>query len=213
MIVEFPDPANCAPRSYAPGLMQQARRAFVGLIPEPPTSSFRLLQEPVPVTVVGPLFLDKVGEWRKLAPVGSAQVFEPTGHGGKRRADGRAYVKQHSLGKALRAAVAAVNAERKDGKLPKLRWYEATRHSFASRYVQAGGSLMKLAGILGHSATRSRCATRTCSRATSRSRSAHSWTSISRRARCCPLRAGQPDVLRWCHAPAPSGVAPARKMP
>jgi len=94
-----------------------------------------------------------LGEWRKLAPVGSAQVFEPTGHGGKRRADGRAYVKQHSLGKALRAAVAAVNAERKDGKLPKLRWYEATRHSFASRYVQAGGSLMKLAGILGHSAT------------------------------------------------------------
>src|SRR6266852_7479980 len=153
MIVEFPDPANCTPRSYAPGLMQQARRAFVGLIPEPPTSSFRVLQEPVPVTVVGPLFLDKVGEWRKLAPVGSAQVFEPTGHGGKRRADGRAYVKQHSLGKALRAAVAAVNAERKDGKLPKLRWYEATRHSFASRYVQAGGSLMKLAGILGHSAT------------------------------------------------------------
>src|SRR5216683_7432717 len=28
MIVEFPAPANCAPRSYAPGLMQQARRAF-----------------------------------------------------------------------------------------------------------------------------------------------------------------------------------------
>jgi integrase len=34
-----------------------------------------------------------------------------------------------------------------------MRWYEATRHSFASRYVQAGGSLMKLAAILGHSAT------------------------------------------------------------
>src|SRR2546428_8105117 len=34
-----------------------------------------------------------------------------------------------------------------------MRWYEATRHTFASRYVQAGGSLMKLASILGHSAT------------------------------------------------------------
>jgi len=34
-----------------------------------------------------------------------------------------------------------------------MRWYEATRHSFASRYVQAGGSLMKLAAILWHSAT------------------------------------------------------------
>jgi len=80
-------------------------------------------------------------------------VFEPTGHGGKHRADGRTYVKEHSLGKALRAAVAAVNADCTDGKLPELRWYEATRHSFASRYVQAGGSLMKLASILGHSAT------------------------------------------------------------
>jgi integrase len=92
-------------------------------------------------------------EWRKLTPVGAAQVFEPTGHGGRRRADGRVYVKGHTLGKVLRVAVAEVNAERKDTKLPELCWYEATRHSFASRYVQAGGSLMKLAAILGHSAT------------------------------------------------------------
>jgi hypothetical protein len=34
-----------------------------------------------------------------------------------------------------------------------MKWYEATRHSYASRYVTAGGSLMKLAQILGHSAT------------------------------------------------------------
>jgi hypothetical protein len=33
-------------------------------------------------------------------------------------------------------------------KAAAMRWYEATRHSFASRYVQAGGSLMKLAAIL-----------------------------------------------------------------
>ncbi len=102
---------------------------------------------PLPETLAGVLT-----EWRKLAPVGRAQVFEPTGHGGKRRADGRTYVKEHSLGKALRAAIAAVNADCTDGKLPEVRWYEATRHSFASRYVQAGGSLMKLASILGHSA-------------------------------------------------------------
>jgi integrase len=36
-------------------------------------------------------------DWRKLALVGAPQVFKPTGHGGKRRADGLAYVKQHSL--------------------------------------------------------------------------------------------------------------------
>jgi len=51
--------------------MQQARRAFVGLIPAPPTSSFRVLQEPVPVTVVGPLFLDKVHGQEGVAPNGA----------------------------------------------------------------------------------------------------------------------------------------------
>jgi len=60
MIVEFPDAAGCAPRSYAPGLMQQAREAFLGLVPATPTSSFQQLQEPIPVTVIGPLFLDKI---------------------------------------------------------------------------------------------------------------------------------------------------------
>jgi integrase len=93
---------------------------------------------------------------RKLAPVGAAQVFQSTGHGGRHRKDGKAYVKEHSLGRQFRAALAKVNAERREAKLPELpamRWYEATRHSFASRYVQAGGSLMKLASILGHSAT------------------------------------------------------------
>jgi len=60
MIIEFPDPVACAPRSYAPGLMQQAREAFLGLVPEQPTSSFRQLLAPIPVTVVGPLFLDKI---------------------------------------------------------------------------------------------------------------------------------------------------------
>ncbi len=92
-------------------------------------------------------------DWRKLALVGAAQVFAPSGHGGQRRTNGHAYVKVHTLGKVLRAAIAAVNAERTEGKLPELKWYEATRHSFASRYVTAGGSLMKLAAILGHSAT------------------------------------------------------------
>jgi len=71
MIVEFPDPAGCAPRSYAPGLMQQAREAFLGLVPEPPTSSFRQLQHAIPITVVGPLFLDKVHGQDGVAPNGA----------------------------------------------------------------------------------------------------------------------------------------------
>jgi integrase len=81
-------------------------------------------------------------DWRKLAPVGRAQMFEPTGHGGKHPR----YVKAHTIGRVIRAALG-------EAKAPAMRWYEATRHSFASRYVQAGGSLMKLASILGHSAT------------------------------------------------------------
>jgi len=71
MIVEFPDPANWAPRSFAPGLMQQARETFQGLVPEQPTSSFRQLQDPIPVTVVGPLFLDKIHNQEGVARNGA----------------------------------------------------------------------------------------------------------------------------------------------
>src|SRR5262249_39396802 len=96
---------------------------------------------PMPDTLAAVL-----ADWRKLVPVGVAQVFPATGHGGRTRADGRAYVKPHTIAAGLRAALGAARAS-------SMRWYEATRHSFASRYVQAGGSLMKLASILGHSAT------------------------------------------------------------
>ena len=58
--MEFPDAANCAPRSHAPGLMQNAREAFLQLVSDPPASGFCYPQPPIPVTVVGPLFMDKV---------------------------------------------------------------------------------------------------------------------------------------------------------
>lgn len=35
-------------------------------------------------------------------------------------------------------------------KIPKLSWYAATRHTFASQWVMAGGSLVKLKEIMGH---------------------------------------------------------------
>src|SRR2546428_4827076 len=76
-------------------------------------------------------------DWRKLAPVGVAQLFEATGRGGRRRKDGRTYVKQHTLRAVLKTALAAAKA-------PPMHWYQATRHSFASRYVQAGGSSRSL---------------------------------------------------------------------
>ena len=71
MIVEFPDPVACAPMSYAPGLIQQARAAFLRLVPESPKSGFRELQDPIPVTVVGPLFMDKIHNQEGVARNGA----------------------------------------------------------------------------------------------------------------------------------------------
>jgi hypothetical protein len=71
IIVEFPDPLNCAPLSHAPGLMQQARDAFIGLVPARPTPSFRYLQRAIPVTVTGPLFMDKIHGQEGVAPNGA----------------------------------------------------------------------------------------------------------------------------------------------
>jgi len=38
-------------------------------------------------------------------------------------------------------------------KLPRLTWYQATRHTYGGRFVSAGGSLENLRVILGHSST------------------------------------------------------------
>ena len=35
--------------------------------------------------------------------------------------------------------------------LPALTWYQATRHTFASQFVLAGGSIEKLSKLMGHS--------------------------------------------------------------
>jgi integrase len=48
-------------------------------------------------------------------------------------------------GAALRKALADLELAR-----PGLGWYESTRHSFASHWVLAGGSIEKLSKILGH---------------------------------------------------------------
>jgi len=106
------------------------------------------------IAPLGPELAAELKKWRAVCPVGSAQVFPAFGRGGRQRKDGHAYVKEHRLGKVLRAAVASVNVHRDEGKLrADMKWYWATRHTFASRYVTRGGSLMKLATILGHSAT------------------------------------------------------------
>ncbi|MGB8294254.1 MAG: site-specific integrase [Polyangia bacterium] len=74
----------------------------------------------------------------KLASGGAGQVVPPMRGGSRKRLD------PGTLRKCLRAALTACG-------LPKLTWYQATRHSFASHWVKAGGSIEKLREVMGHS--------------------------------------------------------------
>jgi integrase len=56
----------------------------------------------------------------------------------------RRFLDEHTVGKLMESAC-------KKAKLPKLTFYEAGRHTFASQWVLSGGSIEKLREILGHS--------------------------------------------------------------
>jgi integrase len=84
-------------------------------------------------------------EWRRIAPVGPAQVFPATSGGGFARPDGTKYIRQTTLGLVIRRAL-------KKARLGKrVSWGQATRHSFASRALNRGVSLDRVAQWLGHS--------------------------------------------------------------
>ncbi len=51
----------------------------------------------------------------------------------------------HTPGKHLARTLKRLGLAR-----PGLGWYEATRHTFASQWVLAGGSIEKLSKVLGH---------------------------------------------------------------
>ena len=59
------------------------------------------------------------------------------------RSDG-AFCNDHTLRAHLKTAQEKLN-------LPKMTWYQATRHTFASQWVMGGGAIEKLKEILGHS--------------------------------------------------------------
>jgi integrase len=75
----------------------------------------------------------------KLKTGGSGLVVPPV-----RTRSKRSMVDEQSIGRALRDALAKL-------KLPRLTWYQATRHTFASQWVLAGGSIEKLRELMGHS--------------------------------------------------------------
>jgi integrase len=72
----------------------------------------------------------------KLQTGGKGTVVPPMRSDGKR-------CDEHTVGKYIRKALTALN-------LPRVTWYQATRHTFASHWVLSGGSIEKLKEMLGH---------------------------------------------------------------
>jgi hypothetical protein len=88
------------------------------------------------ITPISDTLLPVLTTW--LARLGREEglVFRPTGHG--------TFVISHRLRASLRAAQDALG-------LPRLTWYQSTRHTFASHWVTDGRPIEKLRDILGHS--------------------------------------------------------------
>jgi integrase len=82
----------------------------------------------------------------KLATGGKGLLFPPLAakRGGRPGSPPR-FVREHTLGTRLRAVLDKLELNR-----PGLNWYRCTRHTFASQWVIGGGSVEKLAKILGH---------------------------------------------------------------
>jgi integrase len=84
-----------------------------------------------------------VAEW-KLKTGGTGLLFTPArpGQGGMENTPATC-VQIHTLHGHLQKALERC-------RLPALTWYQATRHTFASQFVLAGGSIEKLSKLMGH---------------------------------------------------------------
>jgi integrase len=78
-----------------------------------------------------------LAKW-KLETGGTGRVIPPLRRDGEK-------IDKATPGKVLRRTLGRLGLTR-----PDLGWYEATRHTFASQWVMAGGSIEKLKEILGH---------------------------------------------------------------
>jgi integrase len=89
----------------------------------------------------------------RLETGGRGLLFPPA-HPGRRSGPTRKparFMRPHRLADALKAAAREVGLPAIcDWEKP---WYQATRHTYASQYVLAGGSLEQLSVLLGHSST------------------------------------------------------------
>lgn len=84
--------------------------------------------------------------WR-LKTSATGKLFAPKyGRRGGKPGSPPRYMRAETLRRHFALALTACN-------LPAMRWYDATRHTFASQWVMNDGSIEKLAAILGHSST------------------------------------------------------------
>jgi integrase len=94
-----------------------------------------------------------VTAWR-LHTGAQGQLFRPVHpeRGGTKKTPSK-HLSARTLTKHLQAALKALKMvdKRSDGQDSYLTWYQATRHTFASHYMMAGGDLAKLQAELGHS--------------------------------------------------------------
>jgi integrase len=99
--------------------------------------------------------------WR-LRTGGDGQLFGRAIPGGRMGAGDTRFIKSATLMARLRDAMRALVASKvvpkghfahkdRDGEPAYLTWYQATRHTFASHYMMAGGDIAKLQAELGHS--------------------------------------------------------------
>ena len=95
------------------------------------------------VPIQAPL-LAVLAAW-KLKSGGVGLVLKPK-HPARGGNPGRppTFLQPHTLWRHLAKALGECH-------LPEVTWYQATRHTFASQWVLAGGSVMRLSSILGHS--------------------------------------------------------------
>ncbi len=117
---------------------EQVRNSKLGPVKDDDARIVPIMDDLMPVLV----------EYR-LKTGGRGRLFLPDRPGrraGKNGAPSR-FMRINTLHDALDTAL------EKCGLPPSLTWYQATRHTFASQWVMAGGSLEKLAAILGHSST------------------------------------------------------------
>jgi integrase len=87
------------------------------------------------VPIMDPLY-EILTRWREVVP-GNGLVIPPLRHGGK-------HLHPDTLRRELAAALTRLQ-------LPKVTWYQATKHSFATEWIKRGGTAKTLQHGLGHS--------------------------------------------------------------